>query len=451
MALTPQIFKAHLRSTGLCGPEDRLLLAVSGGLDSMAMWHLFRMAGFTLGVAHVHFELRDADADADQRFVEEAARSANTPFFTTRVATREYARQHKMSIEEAARILRYQWLEEIRAANGYTHICTAHHGDDQAETMLMHLVRGTGVKGLSGIPSVSQQVIRPLLFTDRAALSDYCREHNVPYREDATNADTDIRRNFIRHKVMPLLRELNPSLIQTMRENAERIKDAAELMQERSDALLHRWLTVKGDDIVLPIRRITHHKAGRSLLYHWLSAYGFNNDQCAQIWEAAGNSGRQFLSPTHRVVTTSSHFLLTGHPPTSTSMIHIDRDQGAVQFGKSVLHFELFRHAPGLSLHSAADTALFDAEKLQWPLTLRIWEKGDYLYPLGLTKPKSGKPGKKKVSDLLVDIKMSIPDKERTPVLLSGDHILWVAGVRQDGRFAVTGKTAQVLRVRITR
>lgn len=450
MALTPQIFQAHLRSTGLCGPEDRLLLAVSGGLDSMAMWHLFRMSGFTVGVAHMHFQLRDTDADADQQFVEEAARASNTPFHTTRVSAREYARQHKLSIEEAARILRYQWLEDIRSANGYTHICTAHHGDDQAETMLMHLVRGTGVKGLSGIPLRSQQVIRPLLFTDRATLSAYCSEHQVQYREDATNADTDIRRNFIRHKVMPLLRELNPSLIQTMRENAERMGDAAGLMQERSDALLHRWLTVKGDDIQLPIKRITHHKAGRSLLYHWLSAYGFNNDQCAQIWEAAGNSGRQFLSATHRLVTTGSHFLLTGHQPSAISMVYIDQEQRAVQFGKSVLHFEILRHAPGLSVHTSPDTALFDAEKLQWPLTLRIWEKGDYLYPLGLTKPKSGKPGKKKVSDLLVDIKMSIPDKERTPVLMSGDQIIWVAGVRQDGRFAVTGKTTRILRVHLT-
>lgn len=447
--LTFERFLEHHQADQLWFPGAKVLLAVSGGVDSMVMWDLFKRTDCVIGIAHMHFGLREKEADRDQLFVEEQAKVSLTPVYSTQRDTRAYAAAHGISIETAARALRYTWLESIRQQEGYDFIATGHHADDDAETMLMHLTRGTGVKGMGGIPVRNGHVIRPLLFATRQEIYTYARTHQIPFVEDSTNSDTQITRNHFRHAVIPQLEKINPAFTHTMQENAIHFREAAVLMQERVDQLLSKWVRQIGDTMHVLQKPLCAHPAAATLLYHWLGPYGFQAEQCKQILRAAGHSGKQFLSVDYRLITTRTEFILVHQEASAIQTQYIDTDVTSIHAGPFTLQFRTLPFASGMSLDTAADMAQFDLALLQWPLMIRPWQKGDYMYPYGVYKSGTNKPGKKKLSDLFTDAKYHLLDKERAVVLCSGEHILWVPGLRQDARFIVSKKTTKVLRVQV--
>lgn len=442
-------FRPYISDTCGIQPTDKVLLAVSGGVDSMVMLHFFRQAELSIGVAHMHFGLRGDESDRDAAFVREYCRAAGIEFHEQKVDTRHYAADHHMSIETAARHLRYTWLEEIRSSAGYDCIATAHHGDDAAESMLMHLIRGTGLKGMTGISPRRGNLIRPLLFSSRNAILQYAQENSIRFIEDSSNQEITYRRNFVRHQIIPACLEMNPGFVATMQSNARHFSEGFHLMQERIDQLLIKWVKPVGDELRMPIKPLLKHPAANTLLFAWLSPFGFNEQQCQQIVQGAGKSGNQYLSSNYRLVTTQTQFILCHLDSTSITTQLINSDCHRVAAGKWTLHFSVINMSPAINIEFGKSYVYFDADKLTWPLLIRAWKPGDYMYPLGMHKKDSHKPAKKKISDLFTDAKFALPDKENTALVCSGEHIIWAVGLRQDGRFAVTAKTKKVLRVTI--
>ena len=442
-------FRQYITSVYTWQPTDRVLLAISGGVDSMVMMHLFREAKIEFGIAHMHFGLRGEESDRDSAFVREQAMLAGVPFYEKQVDTRSFAAENQLSIETAARALRYTWFEEIRASENYTLIATAHHAQDAAESMLMHLIRGTGLKGMTGITPVYGHVIRPLLFATRDAVLQYAIDNRIPFVEDSSNVDTTFRRNFVRHQILPACVEVNPAFISTMQQNARHFREGYMLMQERVDVLLRKWLRTHGAEVHMPVKPVMSHEAAETLLFAWLSPYGFNQHQIQDIMRSAGRSGNQFVSEHFRLITTQAHFILCHIEAAEVTAQYVDQDTHSISSGKWKLQLQVLDMSPHLRLHNNSKYIYFDADKLTWPLLVRAWKKGDYMYPFGLHKTSSNKPAKKKLSDLFTDAKYALTDKENALILCSGDHIVWVAGLRQDSRFTVTSHTKRVLRISV--
>jgi len=444
-----QAFEHYIAKHALCQPGDTILLAVSGGMDSMAMWHLFQTSGYTFHIAHVHFGLRDTEADRDRYFVENHARSAVVPCHIRHVQTTAYAKEHKLSVEEAARNLRYEVLLAIAAEHGCNKIATAHHLNDQAETLLLNLTRGTGIKGMSGIPVINGKVIRPLLFAQREEIAAYCGQHGIEFIQDSTNEDMQFRRNYVRHQIIPAFERINPAFIKTMERNAAHFKAADHFAQIAIHKLLKKWIVRHHGDMQLPVKPLLHHPYTLTILYTWLSPYGFREDQCMQIADALLRPGKVFHTDLARLITGSRHLILCDNAAQDVQTLLLEKKQATIISGGVSMEISLIKNQPGLQVQNSAESVFFDADLLQWPLMLRGWCKGDYMYPAGLFKKDTGKPAKKKVSDIFTDAKWSLRDKEQAIILLSGEHIIWVLALRSDIRFQVSEHTKTVARFRL--
>lgn len=429
--------------------QTKILVAVSGGIDSMVLTHALLTCGYHIGMAHVNFLLRGAESDGDEQFVLQQAALSSTPVFHMRADAASIAKQKGQSIEEAARHIRYDWLEQIRVENSYDVIATAHHLNDHAETMLMHLTTGTGLQGMQGIRVRNGNVIRPLLFATKAQIISYASQHEVPYRIDASNNSDQYLRNKFRLQLIPILQEVNPQFLHTMATNAKHFSEEHLLAQERAKQLIDRWERINGSIISIPIKPLRTHPAAETLMHTWLSPYGFNGAQIHELATQDFTSGKQLLSPTHRIIIDRKHFLLTSRDNAIADIISIEKGDKKIVYPAGILEVEHMPMHPDIRINSIADVLHIDADLVEWPLALRIWRKGDYLYPLGMHKKNSNKPGKKKVSDVLSDARVSIPLKERTFVLTNKDHIIWILGIRSDDRFKVSRKTTNIIKIKM--
>lgn len=447
--LNTSTFTEFIAAHQLIKKTDQVLVAVSGGLDSMVLCHLLHTNGYSIGIAHVNFQLRGTASDSDQQFVAQHAAALNIRFYTTTFDTKSIATHVKTGIEETARNLRYNWLQEIAALNDYSLIATAHHANDNAETLLIHLTRGSGLNGLTGIPVQHHNIVRPLLFALRSDIETYATEHNIAYKTDSTNSDETIRRNYFRHTVLPELHKINPNIISTLHDTAVRLTESAFLAQQQTERILRKLCRHVGADVYLPVAGLKKHPAARTLLFAWLQPYGFNTEQCTNILLQSGTSGKQFMSSTNRVLCIGKHLVLTTLDQQQIQPVFFDKDQKHTDCGLFTLECSIIPAHIGIPGKTDHRVAYFDADKINAQLLCRKWQNGDYCYPLGLNKKHSQKPGKKKVSDILTDAKVHLLDKERTCVICSGDHIIWIPGIRQDGRFAVTGKTKHILKIKM--
>lgn len=438
-------FLTFINDQRLRQPGDRTLLAVSGGLDSIVLAELFHRAGWTFALAHANFQLRGADSDADEAFVRERATHYAVPFFTERFQPRAHAKTYGISTQMAARQLRYAWFEQVRVENGYDALATAHHQTDSLETVLLNLTRGTGLAGLRGIPVRNGAVIRPLLFASRADLESFARTENLTWREDASNASDDYARNRIRHYVLPVLRELNPRLEGTFADTRERLAAADRLVRaeiERVRAEVLRW---QGTVATVRWPPLLAQAEPDFLLSELLRPFGFEYALAKRIFAArAGQPGRRFESPTHTLTLDRDQFLLTprrGEVPPEPLRIELGTEQ--IHLPDATLRISCHDRR-GFHLPDDPAVACFDAGKLTFPLTLRRWVPGDAFCPMGLGGHR------KKVSAFLVDRKVPRPLKARVWVLLSGEAIAWVVGMRLDERVRVSETTQRVLRVELT-
>ena len=426
-------FLKYCNEIGL-GKDDKILVALSGGLDSVALLYLMHMSGFYVEAAHCNFNLRGEESDADAQFVKELCAALELPVHVKNFDTEAHANDFGVSIQMAARDLRYAWFEELRSKNGLAYIATAHHRDDQVETILINLSRGTGLKGMQGMKPLQNKIIRPLLFTDRSALELWMQKEKHAYREDSSNASTKYTRNKLRHQVIPILKTLNPSLSTTVQENVERFVGSETnlsflLEKERQNIILQ-----KGTEQHFILSALTAYPSPSSVLYYFISDFGFHD------WKAIENmlnseSGKIIYSQTHALLKDREVLVLREKKTVEHSRYLIEKTKPSIS---SPLQMQ-FSCVPAkdFKINTSSLVAALDYDKLTFPLALRKWKEGDAFQPLGLK-------GKKKLSDFFIDQKKNLFEKENIWLLCSNDQIVWVVGSRIDERFKLVEKTQKV-------
>ena len=407
-------------------PSGKYILALSGGIDSMVLADMLLQAKAEFVLAHCNFHLRGEESDGDERFVREYAENNGLTLYVKHFDTTGYAKEHKLSIEMAARELRYAWFEELRQQLGYEYIAVAHHADDQLETFFINLLRGAGIKGLKGMQPVNGHIIRPLLDLSREEIHQYAIDNGLTWREDHTNAETQFLRNKIRHELLPVIDGISKEGRASILKSINHLASENELYRELVDEKLFQIVKQDGE-----VQKTSHLSPPTSqLLFEWLRDYGFNSDQVHFIYEAMnGQPGTSFFSPTHKVTIERDGVELTPicqHDNTQVELV-----------------YEQHPNDDNFVIDKSPEVAQLDYDKLTFPLKLRMWQAGDRFYPLGMK-------GSRLISDFLKDLKLTTRQKEECQVLTTAkDEIVWVVGRRVDERFKVTDKTKSILKIQM--
>jgi len=465
-------FQQYITQQQLISDSDMPLLAVSGGVDSVVMCDLFLRSGVKFGIAHCNFLLRGKMSNEDEQFVTDLSKKYGAKCHSTRFETSQVAQSRGISIQVAARDLRYAWFAEIMEREGYTCLATAHHTNDAVETVLYHLTRGTGIRGLHGIPARRKRIIRPLLFATKDEIVAYATQHALPYREDVSNTETKYARNKIRLEVVPILKQINPSLEATFQANIERFKDAEALydfaIQEIKKVVfsergfLPPTPSRGGDDRVhispfgggwgvdsrttpkeyrINIPALLSYPAAATVLYELLRDFGFYQAQTKQIFDALnGQPGARYTSATYKVLRDRDVLIIRKINDTKTSLLFIKKNKNKLVFNNNLFNFKYIKKE-NFTLNISSNVAYLDADKLLFPLKLRYWQQGDTFQPLGM------KGKHQLVSDFFTNKKLSQFEKENVPILVSGEEICWIVGLRIDERFKITDGSKNVLRV----
>ncbi len=435
-------FIHFIEENKLCNPQNRLLLAISGGVDSMTMLHLFLDCGFNVSMAHCNFGLRDAESDGDEEFVSRTAMNLGIPLYVKRFDTKTYAEEHKVSIQMAARDLRYSWFRKLMQEHGFNKIATAHHANDVAETFLINLTRGTGIKGLTGIAINNNQLIRPLLFATRKEIESYATLHEVGFRQDSSNQETKYLRNSIRQSIIPLFENLNPSFIKTINQTTLLLKEASDLYQKHIDQMFGALTRKTAENVYIDIEKIKNQKISPTLLFEYLSQYGFTLDTATRLIENIDSQpGAIYYAAAFKIVKDRKDYIVCARKEDDDEEYLIGEEQTHFDGPISLTLSQISIDAQFI-LKRNKEIASFDLSKLTFPLILRRWQHGDYFYPLGMR-------GKKKLSDYFTDKKISLPEKETIWLICSGSDIIWVVNHRTDNRYCITKSTPKVLQIEL--
>ena len=431
-------FQAYINRYHLIAEGDRIVLALSGGIDSMVLADLLLKTKVDFVVAHCNFHLRGEESDGDERFVREFAEKHGIRCFVKHFETEKHATEKGVSIEMAARDLRYAWFEELRQQLGYDKIAVAHHADDQAETFFINLLRGAGLRGLKGMQPQNGVIIRPMLWASREQIHQYAVENNITWREDHTNAETVYLRNKIRNQLLPVFDELHPEARLGLYKSLEHLSAENELYRELLKEKLRQIVTCDDGGQKVKVPEPVEGPTYFQLLFEWLRRFGCNTDQCKFIFENMQTGiGNKYFSPTHQLVIGRNELQLSEIRTIEDEEIQIEAGQEGIT-SPIHLRFSRFEKTSDFVIDKSPNVALLDAEKIQFPLTLRHWRHGDRFHPLGMK-------GSKLLSDFFVDQKFTESQKQNVLLLVSGDgQILWVVGYRIDNRFKVTVETKSI-------
>ena len=439
-----QRFEQYVAKKRLATPDDRILLTVSGGVDSMVMLALFVACGYRIGVAHCNFQLRGAESDEDEMLVGQTARALGVEYHNRRFDTEGEMARTGESMEMAARRLRYAWFAELQRDCGYDKVAIAHHADDSVETFFINLFRGTGLRGLTGIGMRIGCIIRPLMFATRHEIVEYAHRNGIAFREDSSNRSTKYLRNKIRLGLIPRIREIRPEFTEAMSRNIGRLTEAQAFVDSVVARIRESVVESRDGGIdVLHVDRIDPTFPRNFVIYELLSsACGFRGDTCDSLCRAldAGATGKRFYSKDYVACIDRGNICISRIAADDPCEVEVPRDARRAYCGNAVLHMEYVDIVMVEEYGVPANVAQLDASLLQYPLTLRRWQEGDRFVPFGMS-------GSKKLSDFLTDMKVPAVEKERQFVLLSGDDIVWVVGRRIDDRYRLTDSTEQVLRI----
>lgn len=432
-------FLRHIESHHLCKREDSILLAVSGGIDSMVMLHLFRKAGYSVAVAHCNFQLRGSESDADETLVKNTCSVSGIPFHLKRFDTDKYVKERGTSLQVAARELRYSFFNELMEEHDYSCVATAHHLDDSLETTLLNLVRGTGLDGLSGIPVRNDRIIRPMLFASRKMIEAYATLHDLAWREDQSNVSDNYARNVLRHHVVPVLRKINPNLTDTFSVTMERVQAAKSFIASELDRIKKNVAQIHGDMLHINSKELKRYPWSSWMLWEMLKDYGFNYDQCKSII-ATNQSGKIFHTELFQLTVDRDQLLLGKRNSVEYFEVTVGEQARHVRFGDVELTLDEI-DIRDFTLEKNPEIAQLDSAKIKFPCTWRSWKEGDHFVPLGMLHHK-------KISDFLIDAKVPMTDKAKVTVLEAGREIIWVVGYRIGDQFKVSDNTKRVLRIR---
>ncbi|WP_316746286.1 tRNA lysidine(34) synthetase TilS [Pedobacter gandavensis] len=436
-------FKAYIQQNALFSTEDQILLAVSGGRDSVLMAHLFKQAGYNFGIAHCNFNLRGEESVRDEHFVKMLAATLAVPVYVKHFDTKAYANSHKISIQMAARDLRYQWFEELSKAEGYAYIALAQHQDDAIETVLLNLTRGTGIAGLHGILPKRGKLIRPLLFLTRKTINDLIDAENIDYVEDSSNLSANYARNKIRLKVIPQLKEINASLELTFQQNIQRFADTEQVLQQVVADLRSSMFRTEHDGHYLSIEKVKNLNPQKLLMFELLKPYHFSESVIGDLIQALDKqSGISFYSNSHQLTVNRADLIISPlkreanghhllwHPTTDK----IETPNGTL----SSIHLSKAEFDKDYQIERDPNKAYLDTDQLIYPLILRSRHPGDKFKPFGMKHYK-------KLSDFFIDEKIPVTRKDTVPILLNGNgEVIWLAGMRQDNRYRIGPATKNI-------
>lgn len=440
-----------VKAKQLFSEKDTLFIGVSGGVDSVVLCYLCRQAGFSFKIAHCNFQLREKDSDRDEDFVKKLGQDYGVEVMVKKFDTINYAEHNKCGIQEAARKLRYNWFydlldqEAFQKAPGSSYILTAHHANDNIETLLMNFFKGTGIRGLSGIREKSGRrnaLIRPLLFAWRNEIEKYADEQHLSFVTDASNAEDKYTRNYFRNRLIPDIQRVFPEVEANLLHNIHRFSDIELLYKESIDRYKKKLIHQQGNEIHLPVLMLQKIPATETVLYEIVKDYGFNPKQLNDICKLLmSESGKYISSSSHKIIKNRNWLIISPHQPQLAQNIVIEKNATNVLFELGELKI---KHIPNEQYHLLLDesVAQLNADKITFPLLLRKWKHGDYFYPLGM-------PKKKKVSRFLMDQKLSISEKEKIWVLEMDKKIIWVVGHRIDDRFKLTPTCPFVLQIKL--
>jgi tRNA(Ile)-lysidine synthase len=420
---------------GLFGPSDTLLLAVSGGLDSAVLCELCQLAGYHYVMAHANFQLRGEESLRDEAFVRGLANKYGKDIVVKRFDTAGYAAENRCSIQVAARELRYRWFEEVRPGGV---VVTAHHLDDNVETLLMNFFKGTGIAGLRAMLPRQGNVVRPLLFATREQLEEFALQRQLEWVEDSSNASDKYTRNYFRHQLIPMLQSVYPQVTGHLGDNIQRFRDIEILYRQAVDFHKRKLLVQKGEEVHIPVMKLRQAEPLQTIVYEIIQDFGFSSHQAAAVVALLDSvSGKYVLSASHRILKDRKWLIISPLVDAPGDHVLMEEPEGELRFEGGELKWQLVSAAEP---STAATEAWLDASAIRFPLLLRRWRPGDYFYPLGMRK-------KKKLSRFFIDNKLSLVEKERVWVLEMDKKIIWVVGMRIDDRFKLNAPTRQALKV----
>ncbi|WGQ08260.1 tRNA lysidine(34) synthetase TilS [Pedobacter gandavensis] len=436
-------FKAYIQQNALFSNDDQILLAVSGGRDSVLMAHLFKLAGYNFGIAHCNFNLRGEESVRDEHFVKMLGTTLGVPVYVKHFQTKAYANTHKISIQMAARDLRYHWFEELSNQEGYQRIALAQHQDDAIETVLLNLTRGTGIAGLHGILPKRGKLIRPLLFLTRTAINDLIDAENIDYVEDSSNLSANYARNKIRLKVIPQLKEINASLELTFQHNIQRFADTEQVLQQVVTELRNVMFRTEHDGIYLSIEKVKSLNPQKLLMFELLKPYHFSEAVIADLIQALDKqSGISFFSSSHQLTLNRDELIIS--PILSVEigqhlLWHPTADKLETPNGTfSSIRLSKAAFDENYQIERDPCKAYLDTDQLIYPLIVRNRQPGDKFKPFGMKHYK-------KLSDFFIDEKVPLTRKDTVPILLNGNgEVIWVTGMRQDNRYKLDPATKNI-------
>lgn len=418
------------------------MLAFSGGVDSVVLADLLHKSGYKFDIAHCNFQLRGMEANEDSVFCENYAKSINTNFHVINFNTSEYAKEKHLSIQMAARELRYNWFKELAEKHTFSYILTAHHANDAIETIFVNLLRGTGIKGLQGIPEKQRSIVRPLLFASKDEIITYAHKHNLSYKEDSSNREVKYKRNFIRHQIIPELKKLNPALEQTLTTSIHYFKQSSEIVEQFALLKFKEICSEENHQLKIDISLLLKEPQKETLLFEWLHSKGFKATQIEQLSEsltAEQNTGKNFSSASHQLVIDRKYIIVQ-------ALKKVEQGEYIISSINYTSHLPInlkFEITTDISIPSTTNEIKIPFIESMFPLILRRWKQGDKFRPLGMK-------GTKKLSDFFKDQKFSLFDKENAWILANKEHIIWVVGHRMDERCRVSEGIEKIISIKVT-